>query len=312
MPLLPQEIMDSILDHVNDNHEAMRACSLVCRAWTTPSQKYLFEKLRIDLYIRPKSCIPPFRETVRFAPSIRPLYKAATINPHLLSHVKSLTLRVCGDIWRYRNFMHAPAHFMESRTGKSWFRHLPQILLGLTNLEQLEFSNSFMYPLLTICPKPVHTALLSLFHRPSLTSFKMLSGSALELFAILQECPKVTRLSLGMITCSSVTPYPRVPALELDTLAVSSGKLPLLRLLNKEFPSQKLIKYDRLNRLQIHVSMCSIVDLPVIDTAEDLLLRNMETLEHIALNIYLNGAFLGFVIFYISCSPIPSTITPAR
>ncbi len=271
----------------------MSACACVCPSWTPEMQKHIFRTLTISVSIRAKSRTPPFRETVRVTPDIRPLYKAAKKSPHLLSYVRNFTLKIHGDHWRYKALLDAPSRFIQSRIKKIYYRYFPHIIGGLTNVETFAFTNYLMHPLMTQCPDQVLGALTSLLRRPSLTSFHMPFGSAFELFTMLRECPQINHLSLGMITCAShfdVTLYPRVPALNLDTLFVSCGKFLFLRLLNREFPSQDLIKFDHLSRLQIHVSMCYVVgDLSVIETTEDVLLQNWDTLRHLSLNIYLDS-----------------------
>ncbi|KAK0456949.1 hypothetical protein EV421DRAFT_1896144 [Armillaria borealis] len=136
------------------------------------------------------------------------------------------------------------------------------------------------------------TRSLASLRRPTLSTLSMPFGSALELFTMLCECPHLSSLSVGMITCRShvdLSLYPRVPALTPNSLLVSCGKFWYLRLLNREFPSQSSIHFDNLHRIQIHVGMCYVVgDVSVVNTTEEVIRRNRATLRHLALNVCLN------------------------
>jgi hypothetical protein len=41
--LLPQEMTDAIMDHLEDNCDllSLDACSMVCKAWTVPARRHL-------------------------------------------------------------------------------------------------------------------------------------------------------------------------------------------------------------------------------------------------------------------------------
>ena len=45
VPRMPQEVVDQVIDHLHDDMKALRACSLVCRAWTPASSVHLFTTL---------------------------------------------------------------------------------------------------------------------------------------------------------------------------------------------------------------------------------------------------------------------------
>lgn len=48
-PLLPQETCDNIIDHLQDDVDALRACSLVCRRWAYSAAHHLFAYLHWPL-----------------------------------------------------------------------------------------------------------------------------------------------------------------------------------------------------------------------------------------------------------------------
>ncbi|KDQ55260.1 hypothetical protein JAAARDRAFT_196108 [Jaapia argillacea MUCL 33604] len=47
-PSLPQELIDIIIDNLDDDLEALRACSLTCRDWLPFSRKHLFDTLALE------------------------------------------------------------------------------------------------------------------------------------------------------------------------------------------------------------------------------------------------------------------------
>ncbi|KAF8649438.1 hypothetical protein AX16_005803 [Volvariella volvacea WC 439] len=45
---IPEELIDNIISHLEGYHKALRNCSLVCRSFTLPSQRYLFRDVCIS------------------------------------------------------------------------------------------------------------------------------------------------------------------------------------------------------------------------------------------------------------------------
>ncbi|KIP12287.1 hypothetical protein PHLGIDRAFT_98220 [Phlebiopsis gigantea 11061_1 CR5-6] len=46
-PILPAELFDETLDHLWDDPQALRACSLACRSWTPTTRLHLFRTVRL-------------------------------------------------------------------------------------------------------------------------------------------------------------------------------------------------------------------------------------------------------------------------
>jgi hypothetical protein len=42
---LPQEMTDAIIDNLHDDSESLMACSTVCKVWTVPARRHLFESV---------------------------------------------------------------------------------------------------------------------------------------------------------------------------------------------------------------------------------------------------------------------------
>ncbi|KAK0209281.1 hypothetical protein DFS33DRAFT_523381 [Desarmillaria ectypa] len=69
MSLLPQELVDQIIDYLHDDIQSLRACSTVCRTWTRSSQRHIFRQISIDL--QPFSGIlPMFCQSLTSTPHV--------------------------------------------------------------------------------------------------------------------------------------------------------------------------------------------------------------------------------------------------
>ncbi|ESK89037.1 hypothetical protein Moror_13118 [Moniliophthora roreri MCA 2997] len=72
IPILPQEIIDYILDHCYSDVSTIAACGLVCRAWYPASRHHLFSAYNISTTTAKKLLSSP-SEYVRVAPFFREL-----------------------------------------------------------------------------------------------------------------------------------------------------------------------------------------------------------------------------------------------
>lgn len=64
--VLPQELTDMAIDFLHDDPKSLRACSLVCRDWVSPSHFHLFHKV----HVRTKPFISTFPELLRRSPTV--------------------------------------------------------------------------------------------------------------------------------------------------------------------------------------------------------------------------------------------------
>jgi hypothetical protein len=55
---LPQEMTEAIIDHLHDDKPSLKACSLVCTAWTHPTRLHLFSRLTLKWPLQ--SAVFPF------------------------------------------------------------------------------------------------------------------------------------------------------------------------------------------------------------------------------------------------------------
>ena len=49
MALLPQELVDQIIDFLHDDHPTLQSCTLVARTWLPSSRLHLFSKISVDV-----------------------------------------------------------------------------------------------------------------------------------------------------------------------------------------------------------------------------------------------------------------------
>ncbi|KAF9027632.1 hypothetical protein BDZ89DRAFT_886962, partial [Hymenopellis radicata] len=46
---LPQELVDSIVDHLHDDAAALQHCARVCRGWLPASRVHLFSRIHLEI-----------------------------------------------------------------------------------------------------------------------------------------------------------------------------------------------------------------------------------------------------------------------
>lgn len=70
---LPQELIGSILTHLQEDQKTLQACSLVCRSWINPSYTFYFQAIKIRQAPRLQEFLADLRSGPVFAPFIRSL-----------------------------------------------------------------------------------------------------------------------------------------------------------------------------------------------------------------------------------------------
>jgi hypothetical protein len=86
MFVLPQELVEAIIDEWKDSDVELRACALVCRAWTPRSQEHLFRSV-----------------TLASEKDIAVLDDLFLGSPHLSAHVKLLSAVLPGSLEAWRS-----------------------------------------------------------------------------------------------------------------------------------------------------------------------------------------------------------------
>jgi hypothetical protein len=103
MVSLPKELSDAIVDELRDAEADLRACALVCRAWTGRSQEHLFRSVTLSSEL-----------------ALRALDALLITTPHIAGHIRLLTLTLSGasDVWTSLaadRLVHALAHLSHLR-----------------------------------------------------------------------------------------------------------------------------------------------------------------------------------------------------
>ncbi|KAK0457790.1 uncharacterized protein EV420DRAFT_478535 [Desarmillaria tabescens] len=117
LPQLPQELINAIIDYLLGDIPSLRACSLVCRAWTEHAQENIFHEQRF--------CTP---ESIRG--DLHKFRDLLCMSPHLGAFVKTIKLHAFPDGWI--GWIH-PSRHHEMNTAS------PQVFPLLTNLKAFSF-----------------------------------------------------------------------------------------------------------------------------------------------------------------------------
>jgi hypothetical protein len=72
--LLPQDLVHETIEHLHDDAVALRACALVFRSWTLPSQKYLLHTVRLQNVTQAENLISLLLAQSCLRPLIRDLH----------------------------------------------------------------------------------------------------------------------------------------------------------------------------------------------------------------------------------------------
>lgn len=116
-PAIPQELVDTIIDHSHSDRQLLGTCALVCRSWVPPSRYHLFNYIAIrkenatallDLLQSQLITFLPYLQGLTFfcnadEPTDAPrIWHIASVLPQLLAHcpllsVRSITFKVDCD-----------------------------------------------------------------------------------------------------------------------------------------------------------------------------------------------------------------------
>ncbi|XP_006457220.1 hypothetical protein AGABI2DRAFT_123088 [Agaricus bisporus var. bisporus H97] len=181
-PCLPQELVDTVIDHLHADRAALAACALVCQSWLHTSRQHLFAT--ISLSTLSQSRIPPNILCAR-------LYGILKADPGLIKHIRNLQILDGGSS--------RSGHWIIEETT------LPSLLKLLTNLKQLEFGATDTTNTLQIksLPFPWQNALCTVLKLPTMTYFRIqhsIFPNLALLESILSSCHHLKALSLCSVT----------------------------------------------------------------------------------------------------------------
>ncbi|KAK0435086.1 uncharacterized protein EV420DRAFT_348801 [Desarmillaria tabescens] len=260
--VLPQELIDAVIDENHTDKETLRTCSLVSRSWTYPSQRRIFSHISFNrgpyhycsLHGRRRRDIERFNSFISIHPCLATLVKSIEISPLLDAHLlgtmfqklinlESISLHLCGYSW-----------------------------------DELSLS--------------MRDTLITAFRSLRLTRFEIRDGLFLhyaDFLALLDTCQYLKHLSLSAISCEDLvscgnleglTRLPNGLKLKLHSLALSLCE-----------PHSSLVQL-----LQSSINISSLQQLSVLtDGSGDLVKRtkvtrdilrqlNGSALEHLVLN----------------------------
>ncbi|GJE96314.1 hypothetical protein PsYK624_125080 [Phanerochaete sordida] len=186
---LPQELLDYVVDFLYDDFSTLRACSLVCQAWSSASSFHLFSKLRWPpcehqwIAMKSKILLSSSRCKCHLhdpSDTLDNLYTLLNSSPRISRNVQSLGLKlglygnnVLASIERY-NQMVATAHqldglldlipqvqslemsslYFDTRSPRAPFKlkgHIEELVLGFSSQEiDCQYSLDFISSFLSI------------------------------------------------------------------------------------------------------------------------------------------------------------------
>lgn len=175
---LPQELVDSVIDHCHDDPMTLRSCALVCNAWLPSSRSHIFHSITLQ---------PPDKPTkksffVRKLTDTQRLLRMLQFSPEIALYVRNLS--IC-----------------EGMVGREWIaqeRTLPVFLSMLKNVQrfQLERSASMQISWIDL-PKDLKDALTGILATPTLLELSLVGlvfDRPADLHSMLQACQNLRLL----------------------------------------------------------------------------------------------------------------------
>lgn len=279
-PYLPQELVDSIIDYVDNDRSTLLSCALVSRSWLHSSRYHLFAN--ISLSPHSQTNIPPQRLCAR-------LYQMLQESPLIIPYIRTLQILDSGPPPHQRS-----GHWITSE------RTLPPLLKLLTHLRQLELgatvsANALQWKSL---PFTLQNAICTVLKLPTLAYFRLqfwIFPNLVSLAAILSSCHNLKGLSLSSVTvCEDLDHHSGHSELSGQTKFIT---LP---------PPSLLVSADgRADDDRAEFDVETIPD-DELESGSDTVNTRVSTprLEALTLD-YVNFGYLGYWLFAPSQSPPP-------
>ncbi|PBK65295.1 hypothetical protein ARMSODRAFT_441023 [Armillaria solidipes] len=233
-PIIPQELIDIIIDYLYNDTHSLRACALVSSSWSGRSQQHLFS--RITLAGRPWPDKPKSRSAAELF--LRLIESA----PHIPSFVRHLEI-IEGDIFEYDRWL-----------GRS-IPVLDRILPALTNLRTLHIN--FSGVLWSDVPG-IHTFFLSAsklpdLHKVTITSFPGVPSWD-TLFTLFEGSNVAEICLVNVTTCTLIHgSVPRSVRIPVETLSLSLESNELWRLSSSLANPLCVLQLSGLRKLRINI-----------------------------------------------------------
>ncbi|SJL02860.1 uncharacterized protein ARMOST_06200 [Armillaria ostoyae] len=297
-PILPQELIDIIIDYLYNDTHSLRACALVASSWSGRSQQNLFS--RITLAGRPWPDKPKSRTSAELL--LRLIESAPHTIPNFVQHLEIIE----GDVFKCDRWL-----------GQS-IPVLDRILPVLTNLRT--FHINFSYALWRDVPG-IHNSLLSASKLPDLrkvTITNLPDVPSWDMLFTLFEGSNVADICLtDIITCaltdSSQTYVPGSVRIPLEALSLSLASDELWRFASWLADPSCVLQVAGLRKLRInilysqemkafsrlletlHMSSLQVIEirLEALDSADANHLPDISRFRHIRLNLTPEGLRWG-------------------
>lgn len=273
---LPQELVDAIIDHNQDDPATLHAIALVCSSWTHTAQRHLFTHVHFYNH----STFRFYRaKTTKNSHQIDRFYSLITAYPHLACLVKSVEVEPLLDA--------------------SQEEFLGLTLRKLENLERISLDlGGYYWDELSQC---MRDALLTSFRSPRVTNLELREGlffRCADFLALLGACEHLKRLSLFYMSCDDLeeiveTPEAVIPSgmnLQLDSLTLSLYEHSYLPLMHRLLQLQESMDLSHLHRLSVLTAGTGHLN-ERIETTKEILRLNSHSLEHLVLNVCLGGTY---------------------
>ncbi|KAF5346298.1 hypothetical protein D9758_011487 [Tetrapyrgos nigripes] len=183
--MVPQELVDYIIDHLYHDTQTLRNCSLVCRAWLPSSRLHLFNKVRLNI---PRS--------TSHRPSLR-LYHLLTSSPEVIHHIHDLQL--CSGSPAYNVVVEEDEEYHPSWVFSE--PSLPPLLNLLTHLRKFDFASDTSLEW-DVLPSSLRDAICNVLRLPSLVYMRLQSWEFPDIKGfekLLRGCANLKALALWSI-----------------------------------------------------------------------------------------------------------------
>lgn len=235
LPRLPQELVDHIIDHLNDDLVSLRKCALVCQAWLPASRYHLFAKVSLK-------ATSPQQEPSLLQERCKRLHGVLVRSPEIICNIREV--EICEG-----SPLHHP--YPDAQCSTTWVtteRTLMAFFRMLTHVRRFDFSaTSSLYWMLL--PPTFQAALYTLLSLPTLTYIRLHSWMFPNFDALnflLSHCQNLKGLALSSTTvCTDGSPPDDQ---EKDKDETFSSERTYLEVLTLDFLSFTYLDYWLLGR----------------------------------------------------------------
>jgi hypothetical protein len=265
--ILPQELIDNIIDQLHDNRPTLKSCALVCKSWLPCSRFHIFCHVSLQ---------PPQNNIFGFAKitNCQRLYRIIETSPQIVPYIRDLT--IC-----------------EGNVYKAWMGRettLPLLLRMLRNLRRLELERSASMRMANRdMPPNLRDSIMEVLRLPSLTELKLVgfvSDTPAKFLRMFRFCQNLKVLRLSHVVCADDG------AVDDNTGAISQrAQLDVLSIGPRTSPTV----VGSLLLAQSPIDLSSICQLNLSISCEFAtfakLLRVTPVLEHLEIDLMSDGEF---------------------